>query len=227
MSQHFERQIDKVKTMILSLGSMVEQAVDNALRALEDRDIELAHRVIDGDTQIDLAEIDVEEECMHTLALYQPVASDLRFVVAVLTINKDLERIGDLAVNLAEQSLFLAEESPAADIPFDLIGEGRRVRAMLKQALDALVNRDAELARQVLAGDDEIDSIHRDVYQHIKRAIAAHPEQASRLIDFLNASRHLERIADHAVNVAEDVIYLTEGRIVRHLHDEHGSRATS
>jgi phosphate transport system protein len=146
------------------------------------------------------------------------VASDLRFIVAVLTINKDLERIGDLAANLAEQALFLAEEKSTAltHSPIDFAEESIRVRHMLTNSLDALVTRDAALARTVLADDDAVDELHREVYQKVKQAIQLNPETAGRMIDLLNVSRRLERIADHAVNIAEDVIYLVEGRIVRH-----------
>lgn len=218
MSDHFIRQIDKIKQMVLSLGSAVEHSLDLAIRAVEQRDTRLAHSVIDDDSKIDLMEVDIEEECLHVLALYQPVASDLRFLVAVLTISKDLERIGDLTSNLAEQALFLAEETPIQidSAPIDLAEESVRVRAMLNNSLDALVTRDAALARAVLADDDAVDALHRQAYQNVKEAIAAKPSVAGYMIDLLNVSRRLERIADHAVNIAEDVIYLVEGRIVRH-----------
>jgi phosphate transport system protein len=216
MTKHFERQIDRLKEMLLTLGGMVEKSVDEALRAIESRNVELARKVIDNDTEIDRMDVEIEEECLHTLALYNPVASDVRYVVAVLTINKDLERIGDLAVNLAEEAIFLENEPPIQQAPFDLLDEGRRVRQMLKDCLDALVNRDATLARRVLKADDEVDRIHREMYRGVKEAIRQNPLETSRFIELLNTSRQLERIADHAVNIAEDVIYVVEGRIVRH-----------
>ncbi len=216
MTKHFERQIDRLKEMLLTLGGMVEKSVDEALRAIESRNVELARKVIDNDTEIDRMDVEIEEECLHTLALYNPVASDVRYVVAVLTINKDLERIGDLAVNLAEEAIFLENEPPIQQAPFDLLDEGRRVRQMLKDCLDALVNRDASLARRVLKADDEVDRIHREMYRGVKEAIRQNPLETSRFIELLNTSRQLERIADHAVNIAEDVIYVVEGRIVRH-----------
>jgi phosphate transport system protein len=144
------------------------------------------------------------------------VASDVRYVVAVLTMNKDLERIGDLAVNLAEEAILLANEPPINQAPFDLLSEGRHVRQMLKDCLDALVNRDARLARRVLQADDDVDRIHREMYRKVKEAIRQNPLETGRFIELLNTSRQLERIADHAVNIAEDVIYVVEGRIVRH-----------
>ena len=216
MTKHFERQIGRLKEMLLTLGGMVEKSVDEALRAIESRNVELARQVIRNDNDIDAMEVEVEEECLHTLALYNPVASDVRYVVAVLTINKDLERIGDLATSLAEEAIFLADEPPIHQAPFDLLGEGQRVRTMLKNCLDALVNRDANLARQVLKADDEVDRIHREMYRTVKEAIRQNPLETGRFIELLNTSRQLERIADHAVNIAEDVIYVVEGRIVRH-----------
>jgi phosphate transport system protein len=219
MTRHFERQIERLNELLLILGGMVEKSVDDAILAIESRDVELARKVIDGDAEIDQMEVEVEEECLHTLALYNPVASDVRYVVAVLTINKDLERIGDLATNLAEEAIYLADEPPVQQSPFDLMGEGRRVRQMLKDCLDALVNRDAPLARRVLKSDDEVDAIHRAMYNKVKEAIRQNPLESGRFIELLNASRQLERIADHAVNIAEDVIYVVEGRIVRHRPD--------
>jgi phosphate transport system protein len=219
MTRHFERQIDRLKEKILVLGGMVEKSVDEALRAIESRNVELAQKVIAGDDAIDEMEVEVEEECLHTLALYNPVASDVRYVVAMVTINKDLERIGDLATSLAEEAIFLADEPPIQQAPFDIMGEGRRVRMMLKNCLDALVNRDAALARQVLKADDEVDRMHREMYRAVKEAIRQNPLETGRFIELLNTSRQLERIADHAVNIAEDVIYVVEGRIVRHRPD--------
>jgi phosphate transport system protein len=217
MTRHFERQIDRLKEMLLIMGGMVEKSVDDAIRAIESRDAELARKVIAFDEEIDRMDVEIEEECLHTLALYNPVASDVRYVVAVLTINKDLERIGDLAVNLAEQAIYLSDETPvSSNAPFDLLGEGVRVRQMLKDCLDALVNRDTSLARRVLKADDEVDQIHSEMYRKVKEAIRQNPLDTSRYIEMLNASRQLERIADHTVNIAEDVIYVVEGRIVRH-----------
>jgi len=215
MSVHLQRQFDRLKKSILSLGTMVEELVDAAIRAVETHDERLADQVIADDRQIDLTEIEVEEECLHTLALHQPVAFDLRFVVAVLKINSDLERIGDLAVNIADQARYLASESRVA-IPFDLPGMARVVRGMLKQSLDALVNIDMELAAAVRKRDDEVDAIHREMYDLVEQAIRENPHQIGQHIHLLSISRHLERIADHCVNIAEDVEYMARGDISRH-----------
>lgn len=216
MSLHLVRQIDKLKKMILSQGAMVEESVEGAIRAVDTRDTELADRVIQSDAKIDLMDIDIEEECLHTLALYQPLATDLRFVASVMKINKDLERIADLAVNLAEQAKFLARLPRIDTVPFDLMGETRRVRSMLKHSLDALVNIDPEMAEWVRKTDVEVDGIHRQMYKQVEEAIRQRPEDLEPLINLLNVSRQLERIADHTVNIAEDVIYMARGEILRH-----------
>ncbi|MCX5661553.1 MAG: phosphate signaling complex protein PhoU [Planctomycetota bacterium] len=216
MSIHLQRQISKLKEMILSMGTLTEEAVAKATRAIETRDPLLAKQVIDGDSEIDLMEIDVEEECLHTLALHQPVALDLRYVVAVLKINNDLERIADLAVNVAEKVTFLRQVSAPVAANFELPGMAKSVRAMLKQSLDALVNIDPELAEQVRAADDHVDLVHKEMYRVVEQNIRAEPEKVEALVNLLGVSRNLERIADHAVNIAEDVIYLAKGDILRH-----------
>lgn len=171
------------------------------------------------ETEIDVLEVDVEEECLHALALYQPVASDLRFIVAVVTINKDLERIGDLAVNLAEQAIDLAAEPPFDGAPFDLRGEAHRVRDMLSLALKSLIAVDSQLAEQVRRADDEVDRIHREACQTLEARMRDEPHDIPRLMRMMNVSRHLERIADHAVSIAEDVYYMARGEFLRHREE--------
>jgi phosphate transport system protein len=215
MKHHLHREIDKLKTMLLSLGTDVEESVYKSVQALDKRDRRLAEQVIEGDTPIDRFEVYLEEECLKILALYQPVAIDLRFVIAVLKINNDLERIGDLAVNIAERALQLAQDEPI-DVPFDFVGMAEKVRAMLKKSLDALVNLDSRQARDVCAADDEIDGIHKNMYPKVQDAITKDPKHMAALLQYLGVSRYLERIADHATNIAEDVIYMADGDIVRH-----------
>ncbi|MEX2187484.1 MAG: phosphate signaling complex protein PhoU [Pirellulales bacterium] len=219
MTRHYDHQIDKIKSMILDLGDRVGRVVEDAITAIEHRDTRLAARVIAKESEIDVLEVDVEEECLHALALYQPVASDLRFVLAVVTINKDLERIGDLAVNLAEQAIELAAEEAFDGAPFDLLGETRRVREMLSLALKALVTIDPDLAEQVRRSDDEVDRIHRQACQQLEARIREHPHDTSRLLHMMNVSRQLERIADHAVSIAEDVFYMARGEFLRHREE--------
>jgi phosphate transport system protein len=171
--------------------------------------------VVDGDAAVDQTEVDIEEDCLKLLALYQPVAKDLRFIITVLKVNNDLERIGDLAVNIAERALFLCSQPPV-QAPFDLAEMRTEALAMLKKSLDALMRQDVALARQVRTSDDKVDDINREIYSKISAAIRANPDHVERLLSHLSVSRHLERIADHATNIAEDVLYLVEGEIVRH-----------
>jgi len=213
---HLQRQIDKLKKMLLSLGTMVEESVHAAIDAVQSRDVEEATRVVENDRKIDEMEIEVEEECLHTLALHQPVAFDLRFVVAVLKINNELERIGDLAVHIAEQARFLAGQGRVERVPFDLVGMSRKVEWMLRTSLDALVNVDAEEATNVRKFDDKVDEIHRGMYDKVAASIRENPEHLEQMIHLLNVSRQLERLADHAVNICKDVLYMAEGEIVRH-----------
>jgi len=224
MPAHLLREIENLKREILTLGALAETAVRDATCAIENRDESLARRVIDDDVKLDDMEVQIEENCLKTLALHQPVAIDLRFIIAVLKINSDLERVGDLAVNVAERAAFLATQPPV-DISFDFQAMARQAQEMLKRSLDSLVNLSAEQARTVLLGDDEIDAMNRRMYLIVQDAIHAHPDQTESLIHMLSASRHLERIADHATNVAEDVIYMIEGVIVRHKAEDYRPQA--
>jgi len=205
------RQIEKIRTLLLDLGALCEESVEKAARSAVGRDCDLARSVLAGDDRIDDAEIELEEECLHALALYQPVAFDLRYIVAVLKMTNDLERIGDLAGNIATTTLILSERPPVDAPPFDLVEMSRLVREMLHQALNALVNLDAALAEKVRAEDDQVDAIHRGVYDAVQKMIRQNPENTAAAIDYLALSRHLERIADHAAYIARDVICLNEG----------------
>lgn len=222
MPLHLQREIEGLKKEILGLGAMVELRVREAMLAIETRDEVLARNVIEKDVEIDQKEVEVEESCLKVLALHQPVAIDLRFIIAVLKINNDLERVGDLAVNIAERAAFLATQ-PRVDISFDFTAMARKAQVMLKKSLDALVNLSVDLAHEVCACDDEIDAMNRQMYLMVEQAIQTHPRQTESLIHLLSASRHLERIADHATNIAEDVIYMIEGEIVRHKTEEYKS----
>ena len=221
MPVHLQREIGKLKQMILRLGARVEESVRQAIEALDARDRVLAVRVIDSDAQIDQMEIEVEEECLKVLALHQPVAIDLRFIIAVLKINNDLERIGDLALNVAERAVFLSAKD-RVQIPFDFAGMARKTQVMLREALNALVNMDAKTAFWVCKADDEVDEIDRAMYAQVEQGIRRQPEHTEAFINLLGVSRQLERIADHATNIAEDVIYMIKGEIVRHHVGEYG-----
>ncbi len=218
MSQHLRTEIDNLKKKILAIGAIVENSVGLAVKSIENRDPELAQSVIKGDKQIDRAEVELEEDCLKILALHQPVAIDLRFIIAVLKINNDLERINDLAVNIAERAQLL-KNNPPISIPFDFDGISSKTQWMLRTCLDSLVNLDSKLAREVCAADDYVDSINREMYNLVTDAIKARPEHVDILIPYLSVSRYLERIADHATNISEDVIYMVDGIIARHNPD--------
>ena len=213
--RHLGREIEKLKRKLLALSAYVEESVQRAVKAIATRDDKLAHRVIDADFEIDEMEVDVEEDCLKILALHQPVAVDLRYIIAVLKINNDLERIGDLAVNIAERAIFLSR-MVKTDAPYDFATMSAKAQLMLQKSLDSLVNSDSVLAREVLVSDDEIDEINRQMYQDVMTAIKEDPEKVDNLIQMLAVSRNLERIADHTSNIAEDVIYMVDGEIIRH-----------
>lgn len=220
MPAHLFREIENLKKEILTLGAMAESAVREAVAAIDNRDENAAQAVIRNDMKLDEMEVQIEENCLKTLALHQPVAIDLRFIVAVLKINSDLERVGDLAVNVAERAAFLTTQPPL-DAPFDLQAMAVKAQEMLKKSLDALVQLSAQQAYEVLAGDDEVDAMNRRMFRIVQEQIIAHPDQTESLIHMLSASRHIERIADHATNIAEDVIYMIEGVIVRHRAEDY------
>lgn len=209
------RELDRIKKGLLELCAMVEESVVKAIQAVVNNNVDIAREVIAGDDDIDTREVELDEECFKLIALYQPVAMDLRFVVAVIKFNNDLERIADLAANIAERALVLAN-SRDISAPFDVAQMTDSVQDMLKKSLDALVNLDVDLARRVLTMDDEVDHMHSNNYQLVKDEIRKRPEHIDALLQYVTVSRHLERIADLATNIAEDVVYIVEGEIVRH-----------
>jgi phosphate transport system protein len=216
MPLHLQREINRLKKRLLGLSGLVEENVENAVRALTEHNSELAVRVIEYDKEIDNMEVEVEEECLKILALHQPVAIDLRFITAVMRINNDLERIGDIAVNMAERSLIFNACTTPPFIPKEFASTARKAQQLLTQSLDALVNMDADAARIVLVEDDEIDNLCRRMYEEIKDEISNHPDQIDTLSHVLILPRCVERIADHATNISEDLIYMVEGAIIRH-----------
>jgi len=226
MSRHLQNEIEKLKKRILSQSAVVEETVYRAIKALSERNADLAKAVIDADTEIDQSDIDIEEECQKILALHQPVAHDLRFIIAVLKINAELERIGDATVNIADRVLLLVNEAQL-HVPFDFAGMAQRARTMLHKSLDALVNLDAPLAYDVILADDEVDTMNREMYGKIEECIRKNPDRVDGYIHLLGVSHHIERIGDHASNIAEDVIYLIEGRIVRHRTEEYMRSSTT
>lgn len=220
MSIHIRREIASLKKAILALGAAVEETLYKAMKSLEKRDKALAEQVMQEDSIIDRTEVEIEEDCLKVLALHQPVAGDLRLIIAILKINNDLERVGDLAVNIAERAAFLATKEKV-EIPPDFMKMSEISRDMLKKSLDALVTEDSALAHKVCGMDDAVDAINREMYMLIQEEIGKDPSKMERLIHLLSVSRHLERVADSATNIAEDVIYMIDGQIVRHKVEDY------
>ncbi len=215
MSQHFVRSLVDLNRAILEVGALVEESINKAILALVNRRADLAREVIAGDDDIDRAEITVEELCLQILALHQPVAHDLRFIVSVLKVNSDLERMGDLAANIAERALALSQEPPLVTT-VDLTEMAEHVRAMVRDVLNALVSLDPALARKVCDHDDVVDKLNHEQRLALTKVMHDRPQDLDRALLTLFASRHLERIADHAVNIGEDVVYMVEGEVIRH-----------
>jgi phosphate transport system protein len=215
MTKQFRKELNNLKKQILTLGALVENRVQLASQAVENMDAEIAQRIIKTDYEIDEMEVEIDEECLKVLALHQPVAVDLRFIINVIKINNELERIGDQAVNIAERVEIIAKR-PKPPFMFDYSVMAEKTQRMLKMSLDSLVNLDVDMAYKVIFMDDEVDQIKNDAYDKIKQAIKELPERVGYYINLLLISRHLERISDHATNIAEEVIYLVEGEIFRH-----------
>ncbi len=216
MTKQFHKELDKIKKRILSLGGIVEDRVRLSIKAIETRDTGIAKKIINGDYEIDEMEVDIEEDCLKILALYQPVAVDLRFITTVIKINNDLERIADETVNIARGVNYLSKKKQQLGFDFDFSEMLDKTQFMLKRSLDALVNLDTDIAAKVCILDDEVDKMNGEIHRLVKNAVKKNPEQGEHLINLLLISRHLERIADHATNIAEEVIYLVNGEIVRH-----------
>jgi len=215
MSIHLQRDLDHLQRRILALASAVEQAVDKSIRALFERDAEMALRLMEGDTAIDLEENEVEEECLKILALHQPVAVDLRRVASILKINTDLERMADLASNIAERVSEL-NQGPPVPIPAGFQHMADLTNTMVGESLDAFVKLDLELAKRVCRLDDEVDRHNREIINQVIKYMKKSAENVEPGLNLFSVSRQLERIADHATNIAEDVVYMISGEIIRH-----------
>lgn len=223
MSKHLERELEQLRHELLSLFGIVERMIDRAVQALCDRKIDLAEEVILTDTEVDHREVLIEEECLKILALHQPVAGDLRWLVTVIKINADLERMADLACNIAEraQAIYRFPNFPIPDKLRTMVSEANR---MVRQALDAFVDGDATLASHVIRTDDIIDGLNRDVIDQLQTRMQENSDQVEPALHCFSAARHLERIADLAENLAEEVVYMVEGEIVRHMHGDFPSK---
>jgi len=215
MSLHFEREVARLKQVVLEMCALAEQAVQDATAALCGRDDALAEQVIGNDDRIDMFEVGIEEDCLKVLALHQPVATDLRFIIAMMRLSRDLERIADLAVKIAGRAMALNRLLPEDGV-VDFSGLARKTQTMFRRSIDALIGLDSNLARQVIDSDDEVDAENRAITTRVKEEIQRRPADLESFLHLISVARHYERIADHAVNIAEDVVYLLEGSIVRH-----------
>jgi len=215
MTRHFHEELDALKQTLLAMGGLVEDQIRRAMRALLERDDVIAQEVIDRDRQVNAYDVEVDEQCVNLLALHQPAASDLRFITTAMKIVTDLERIGDQAVNIAQRALELNRE-PQLKPYIDLPRMADRAQRMVKESLDAFVAGDTALARQVCAADAEVDALKEQIFRELLTFMMEDPRTVSRAIRVILISRFMERVADHATNIAEMVIYLVEGKMVRH-----------
>jgi phosphate transport system protein len=225
MTRHIDQEYDQIRHLLLKMGGMVEENLVNAIKSLQERDPQLAHDVIRGDRAVDAIEKRIDEEVMTVLARQQPTAIDLRFLVAVLKITTDLERIGDLTANISRSARRLSNEPPL-EVPVDLPRLAREVRLMVDESLGALVHKSAEQAMAVWKKDDDVDALHREIDDHLVDFMAAEPTSARRALQLLHIARNLERIADHATNIAEYVIYYVQGRDIRHSATDYDGEDT-
>lgn len=219
MSNHFFIETEKLKQSILSLCTLVEESVRYSIQSVIDLDHSLANQVIDSDCEIDKMEVEIEEECLKILALHQPVAKDLRFIIAVLKINNDLERIADLAVNVAERTIALPEQPPAKLVKVFEEMSNRAIH-MLKKSIDSLVYWNSSIAIHVCEADNRVDELYKTSFSLVKECILQDVSKIDFLLLYASIFRILERIADQTTNIAEDVIYMSEGGIVRHTNLE-------
>lgn len=215
MARHLQRDLDSLAKDLLTMGAMVEEATNKAITALARRNRALAREVTQGDLAINDQENLVEENALKILALHQPVAADLRFIITALKVNNDLERIGDHAVAIGERTEVLASLE-TVPVPDDFQKLVDVVQRMVHDSLNALVERDSRLARSVCAMDDEVDRIHRQMYAAMQEVMKKNVDLIEPAINTISATRHLERIADLATNISEDVVFMVEGEILRH-----------
>lgn len=223
MERHFDEELSLLKEKLLKMAGLVEEAISLVIKALVDRDLDLATKVITSDDTINLLEIEIDETCFRLLALRQPAAVDLRFITMAMRINNDLERMGDQAVNIGERTVDLLKEpilKPLIDIPRMAVLSQK----MLKDSIYAFVNRDAHLARDICKRDDEVDNLNDQVLRELLTYMMQDPKTIKRAVDLLLVGRHLERLADHATNIAEDVIYMVEGKTIKHHIEEISKR---
>jgi len=219
MERHFDEELKDLKQRLLQMASLAEESIARAMKALVERDSALAEEVVQSDEAINMLEIEVDELSLRLLALRQPIAKDLRFIASALKINSDLERIGDLSVNIAQRTLNLLKE-PLLKPLIDLPRMAELAQKMVKDSLDAFVNQDAELARSVCERDDEVDQLNDQIFRELLTYMFQDAKNINRAVDLILVGRNLERVADHATNIAEDVVYMVKGKTIKHHIEE-------
>lgn len=219
MGRYFEENYDLLRSRLAEMSDLVERVVDSSLAALKTRDVERARRVIDEDERIDTIEIEIDESVLRLLALQQPMAIDLRFLMTALKVTNDLERMGDQATNIARGVIELSgQQAPETPDLIDFGPMGAAVVRMAKGAISAYASGDVELAREIVRSDDQVDAMHRGILKSLAVHLRTHPEHADRCLNLMLVTRNLERIADLATNVGEEVVYYVEGKIIKHMH---------
>jgi phosphate transport system protein len=219
--RHFAEELQQLKSRLLLMGGLAEERVSLSVRGLVERDRDAIRQVIEGDEELNQMQLEIDDRCFKLLALYQPMAIDLRTIVAAVKINSDLERVGDLAVNIGEAAERYVSHPPVKPL-IDLPRMGALAQRMLREALDAFVSGNILAAREVLAQDDVLDGLKDQIFRELLTYMLGDPHTIEGAIDLILISRHLERIGDHATNIAEDVIFIVEARDVRHHADERG-----
>ena len=215
MERHFDQQLEALRKNLIQMASMVETAIANSVKSLITRDTELARLVVQSDEQVDALELEIDKQCVDLLALRQPLAIDLRFITSSIKITNNLERMGDLAVNIAERVIPLSQEpqlKPLIDIP----RMATITQTMVKDSIDAFVNRDTELARSVYERDSTVDAMNDQIFRELLTYMMQDPANITRAVHLILISRHLERIADHSTNIAEEVVYIVKAKVVKH-----------
>lgn len=215
MERHFDQQLGTLRKNLIQMASMIETAIANAVKSLIERDSDLARLVVQSDEQVDALELEIDKQCVDLLALRQPLAIDLRFITSSIKITNNLERMGDLAVNIAERVIPLSQEpqlKPLIDIP----RMATITQTMVKDSIDAFVNRDTELARSVYQRDSTVDAMNDQIFRELLTYMMQDPANITRAVHLILISRHLERIADHSTNIAEEVVYIVKAKVVKH-----------
>lgn len=215
MERHFDEELKQLKEKLLKMSGLTEKAINRSVEALMDRDQDMAQAIIPEDNTINMLEIEIDDLCLRFLALHQPQAGDLRFITAIMRINNELERMGDLAVNIAQRVLDIIKDSPLQP-PADIPKMAEAAQGMLKDSIDAFVNNDPKLAQAVCERDDIVDTLNKQIFHNSLHTMCKDPHVIERSVDFILVAKNLERIADLATNVCEDIIYMVDGKVIKH-----------